>query len=331
MKGPTGTRAKAEAEAILGWLVDVPSAASEPAATADLASWRQSVLPAVEEWSTPFAQAVCGGALSDRLGFVFAAGYRAALRALVPESADWGETSLCVTEAGGAHPRAIQTKLDVDGGGFRLTGEKRWSTLAGESDHLLVAASQGTDAEGLNRLRMVRVSRSADGVTVTAMPPTPFAPEIPHFSLTFDEVAVGAADLLPGDGYTRYIRPFRTVEDLHLVTALLGHLLRFATACAWPFRLRESGLQLLSACAQLCASQPTSRVTHLSLAGLLDGIQTLLDELEPYWEQASPPVAERWRRDQPLLEVASKVRLARTEAARRSVWSVLPGPTGSSE
>ena len=52
-------------------------------------------------------------------------GYRAALRALVPELGD-RRASFCVTEAGGNHPRAIETRLEND----RVTGPeadgRRW-------------------------------------------------------------------------------------------------------------------------------------------------------------------------------------------------------------
>src|SRR3954471_19636201 len=88
--------------------------------------------------------ALLGGFAADRLGYAFASGYQAALRALVPDLPEDCVASLCVTERGGGHPRAIETRLDpIAGGGYRLTGRKRWATLSSEAGVLLVAASAG--------------------------------------------------------------------------------------------------------------------------------------------------------------------------------------------
>src|SRR4051794_5502756 len=77
-------------------------------------------------------RAVIGGARADRVGHAFALGYACALEALAGE----GSAAFCVTEAGGNHPRAIETQL-VDG---RVTGRKAWATLADRADHLVVVA-----------------------------------------------------------------------------------------------------------------------------------------------------------------------------------------------
>src|SRR4029079_19345048 len=93
-----------------------------------------------EATGTTVERAVIGGARADRVGYAFAIGYSTALEALVGE----GSAALCVTEEGGNHPRAIQTRL-FDA---RVTGSKRWATLADHATHLLVAATEGADAAG---------------------------------------------------------------------------------------------------------------------------------------------------------------------------------------
>ena len=50
-------------------------------------------------------------------------------------------------------------------------------------------------------------------MTIEDRPPTPFAPEIPHARITLANVTVRDEDVLPGDGYARYLKPFRTIED----------------------------------------------------------------------------------------------------------------------
>ena len=102
---------------------------------------------------TTVERALVGGARADRVGYAFAIGYAMALESLVGP----GSAALCVTEDGGNHPRAIETRL-VDG---RVTGKKTWATLADRAAHLLVAARDGTDAARRPRLRVVRVRRDA--------------------------------------------------------------------------------------------------------------------------------------------------------------------------
>ncbi|MCA9708944.1 MAG: acyl-CoA dehydrogenase family protein, partial [Myxococcales bacterium] len=190
-----------------------------------------------------FARAVTGGALADRLGLAFAAGYRSALLALTGEAS---HAALCITEEGGAHPRAIRTRVDVDGDTASLTGTKAWSTLAGSARTLLVAASIGHEGDR-NRLRVVRVPADAEGVTLHAMPPTPFTPEIPHYRVELSGVRVPAEAILEGDGYDRVIKPFRTVEDVHVVAAAAAHVVAVGRRAGWPSGWLAEGFAIVAA------------------------------------------------------------------------------------
>ena len=259
----------------------------------------------------PIDRAVRGGHDADRLGAAFVAGYGAALRALVPDAP--ARTSLCATEHGGAHPRAIASRLDHD---LRLVGHKRWSTLATEAELLLVVASVGTDDAGRNRLKLVRVSPRAPGVTITPMPPPPFAPEVRHAEIQLD-TWVEPGDVLPGDGYTDYLKPFRTVEDLHVHGALLGWMLGLAARHAWPRELTERLLAAVAAVRSLAAAPPLAPATHLALAGTIALVRDLVERAP--WASLDPDARARWERDRPLLEVAGRARAARLDAA----WAAL--------
>ena len=46
----------------------------------------------------------------------------------------------------------------------------------------------------------------------------------------------GEADLLPGDGYDIYLKPFRTIEDIHVHAALIGYLVGVARRLEAPLR-----------------------------------------------------------------------------------------------
>ena len=264
---------------------------------------------------TPIDRALICGACADRLGFAFAAGYAEALQALVP-STGGRISALCATEEGGAHPRAIRTALVADGdGGYRLTGHKRWATAASAASQLLVIASLGTDDAGRNQLRAVRVSTDAPGVRLTATAAA-FVPELPHAAVDLDGVQIASADVLPGDGYEDYLKPFRTVEDLHVHAALLGYLLGVARRHGLDPGLAERALALGLATRALAGADRAAPATHLALAGLIALVTTFVAELEAGWAAVDGDEHARWLRDRPLLRVAGAARTARRDKAR---------------
>jgi len=90
---------------------------------------------------------------------------------------------------GGAHPRAIHTRLAAAAPGrHALTGRKVWATAATAAASLLVVASVG-EVDGKNRLRVARVPANAPGLRMHAAS-WPFIPEIPHAQVELDGVLV---------------------------------------------------------------------------------------------------------------------------------------------
>jgi alkylation response protein AidB-like acyl-CoA dehydrogenase len=260
-----------------------------------------------EAAGTTVERAVIGGARADRVGFAFAIGYSAALEALAGE----GSAAFCVTEDGGNHPRAIATRL-VDG---RVTGTKTWATLADHAAHLLVVASEGIDDAGRPRLRVVRIRRDAPGVTLAASAAT-FVPEIAHARVTLDGVA---GELLPGDGYADYVKPFRTVEDIHVHAALIGYLIGAAREREFARGLIERLAMGAAALVALGAADPKSPATHVALAGAIAATSALIGELEAAWADVPDEEWERWQRDRAILKVAGRARGERSSRA----WEAL--------
>jgi len=292
--------------------VDVIRALLEgrPPAVNTLAAWWEATAVPRAAFGTTLDRALVGGALADRLGFAFASAYGEALRALVP-GID-GITALCITEAGGNHPKAIETKLVPAGDGYMVSGHKKWATVGSLASSLLVCATTGD-----HRLRMVRVAANAPGVTITGSS-APFVPEIPHAEITLDHVAVRASDVLPGDGYDEYVKPFRTIEDAHVHAALLGYLV--GVACRKGFA--RDGIERLLALAVATRAAGSADVkaptTHVALAGIFALVAREVAALEALWAALPDDEWERWQRDRMLLQVASKARDARRDKA----WSL---------
>jgi hypothetical protein len=257
----------------------------------------------------PFGAAVAQAGRAPTVGGAFLCGYQAALRALVPSLPADRTICLCATEEGGAHPRAIQStwKPASGGDGWQLDGRKKWVTGASQADLFLVVASTGKDDSGRNRLRLGVVGARQPGVTLQPMPPTPFVPEIAHAEVSFE--AVFAGELLEGDGYDRYLKPFRTVEDTQVFAAILAWLFE-RPGCPHP--LAERILAVLATLEKVAAGDPSSRDLHLLLAGALAIGHQIADEAAAFLD-------ESWRRDVALLGVAQKARQARAESA----WAAL--------
>jgi hypothetical protein len=269
-------------------------------------------------FSLPLDRAVAGGRVADRVGFAFACGYEAALHALVPSMPAEAIGGFSVTEERGNHPRSIETRLERTAAGYSLSGSKRWSTMAPLSDLLVVVATTGAAVDGRPELRAVVVERRAPGLTVTEMPATPFVPEVPHAELRFEQVVIAEEAILPGDGYTEYVKAFRTVEDLHVNASVLGYLLSAAARNGWPDTLVERLVAAVATARSLAALDAKRPETHIVLAGLLA-------DVEPSWSLASDGERERWYRDRMLTQVASKARAQR----RARAFDVLRGEVGT--
>jgi alkylation response protein AidB-like acyl-CoA dehydrogenase len=317
--------------------------AATPPGTDDLVMWRLATDSARGGFATTIDRALVGGAHADRLGFAFAAGYAEALRALVPSATD--VMALCATEDGGNQPRAIKTTLTRRDGVHVITGKKKWATGASAAASLLVVASvgtadavaqapsgtapaagtapataagtapaTGTAATGRNLLRVVKVSTAAPGLRIT---PTsaPFVPEIPHAEVELDHVPVADADILPGDGYDDYLKPFRTVEDVHVHAALAGYLIGVARRRGWH-DLVERWLAVALAARSVALIDAKAPTTHVALAGVLTLATREVEEIEARWRaQVDDPEHARWQRDRPLLQVAMAARTARRDRA----------------
>jgi len=198
-----------------------------------------------------------------------------------------------------------------------VTGRKKWATVANVASSLLVVVTTGVES-GVNRLRVVRIAANAPGVRLTPAS-APFVPEIPHAAVELERVAIAESDILPGDGYDEYLKPFRTVEDVHVHAALVAYLLGVARRHRFAQSTIEQLLVLAIATRTLAQLDPKAATTHLALAGVLATVPRVVGDVEREWSAAPDDEWTRWQRDRALLGVASSARTARRERA----WSTL--------
>ncbi|AKQ67752.1 Acyl-CoA dehydrogenase [Myxococcus hansupus] len=302
---------------VLHFLLSEPA---EPRVLDSIDTWWRQHESLASRFTASADLALAGGFLSDRLGFAFASGYQAAHRCLFPSLPADRTTALCATEPGGAHPNAIETRLVDTGSGLRVSGTKTFVTLGTHAELLLVVASEGQDAQGRNRLRMVLVDAKRAGVRLNPLSELPFIPEVPHAELTLEDVAVAPEEVLPGDGYALYLKPFRTVEDCHVQLAMLGWLIQVGRRSGWPDDVREELLALAVMMRGLSQADPMADSTHVVLGGgLALTKRAVLERCEPLWASTDAITQDRWARDRVLLGVAGKVRAKRLVAARQRI------------
>lgn len=287
---------------------------------ASISQWKELLGKRSADWETPFERAVVFGFMADRVAFAFIAGFRAALQHLIPALSPERFAAFCVTEEGGNHPRAIKTRLEPGSDqdcGWVLNGKKSFITGAQEADVIFVAASAGVDEGGKNRIKLVMLERQLPGIEIQPLPPLPFIPEIKHGTVVFNKVAMADSDLLPGDGYTRYVKPFRIIEEVYVLASLLGYLLRLTFHYSLSHSLAERLLALMVLAQGIAESDLQSAQTHILFAGFRQQFERLLADCQPDLDRLPANVREEWLRDCAILNIAEQARVKRLANA----WS----------
>lgn len=265
----------------------------------------------------PFYSAVRVASTVDRLGLAFAAGYSAALEHLIPDVSL--PCALCVTEADGNHPRAIKASLKAREAesGYKLDGVKTFVTFGTMAKTLIVAARVGEQSDEKPALAVVRIPADREGVSMEALPAIPFVPEIPHARVQFHDVQVDDRERMSGDGYLEYVKPFRTVEDIHVFATASAYLLGLAKRCAGPADWMSELCALIATLDRLRIAPPLDPGVHVALHGVTRNLLRLFstDEFARVWKGAPSEERARWERDQKLLEVANTAREARFRKA----------------
>ena len=238
-----------------------------------LQAWCEQWRQLAAERHDPVGLALRGGFAADRVGWAFAAGYQSALRQLIQVNGgtvdDHELLAMCATEAGGNRPRDIETRLVDNGpGGITVTGRKTWTTLGSACTGLLVVGRvDGGGETDRPALKIARVDTHTQGVSLVEKPPLDFVPEVPHVAAVFDGAKAEA--LMPGDGYSDFVKPFRTVEDTFIALAVQAWLVREGRARGWPRSFLESLIASLTGLAAVAAQPAGAPATHIALAGAL--------------------------------------------------------------
>ncbi|MDF3937036.1 acyl-CoA dehydrogenase [Pseudomonas citronellolis] len=260
--------------------------------------------------AAPLECAVLAGRLAATPGLAFLGGYQAALRALWP-AAPAGLGALCVSEGKRLRPADLATRLD----GLTLHGRKDFATAGDRAAWYLVGA-RDEPAGAPPRLAMTVVLAGAPGARLEPMPPMPLIPDVPHARLVLD----GAhCERLPGDGWDAYSKPFRCLEDVHVMAALLAWLYGVGLDSHWPRELALRLVGLLGGCAEVLRHPVDAAETHLLLGGLFAQFDALAPALDAAIAQGPAHWAQLWQRDRAVLALGGSARAKRLDKA----WAAL--------
>ena len=274
-------------------------------AVADLAEGFATLLQQLGN-VTPFELAVAGGRRMATPGLAFLVGYQAALRMLWP-SAPLSLGALCATEQRSLRPSDMQTRLTD----LRLSGAKDFVTAGDAADWLLIAA-RSEEAGATPRLSLAVVYPGEPGVTVAKMPALPLMPDISHGRLHLDGAL---CELLAGDGWDAYVKPFRTLEDVYVLSAMTAWLYGVGQDSDWPQTLQLRLLALLAGCAEMSRQPPNNPAGHVLLGGLFAQFDALKTEIDQALSEGDPQWAQMWQRDQAVMQLASGARAKRLAKA----------------
>lgn len=259
---------------------------------------------------TPFDLAVAGGRMMATPGLAFLVGYQAALRMLWP-SAPLSLGALCATEQRSLRVADMQTRLHD----LRLSGRKDFVTAGDAADWLLIAAR--SEAPGDNPcLSLAVVYPDEPGVRVEKLAAIPLMPDVSHGRVFLDNAL---CELLAGDGWDAYVKPFRTLEDIYVLSAMTAWLYGVGQDSDWPQALQLRLLALLAGCAEVSRQAPNNPCGHVLLGGLFAQFEGLKAEINQALAEGPPQSAAMWQRDQAVMDLAAGARGKRLAKALAAI------------
>ncbi len=252
----------------------------------------------------PLTSAIVGGAMADRLAWVFLAGYQATITRcfpMLPVIPGW--RSFVNTEDQTGHLSG--TSLLGETGARRLDGSKTWVAAAAHVDELMVSARQ-------NEPPFIVVPRGQAGVHIDHGAPKSYLPEMVQGTVRFDGVEVAESQIV-GDETTFPV--FRVSEGAYVRVALTSFILSHALRLEADAGLIGGVIAGLLGASEILRLPLPSPLASLAVAGGDRHTTALAAEFEALIEDRDADLHRRWMRDRRLVTGASTGIATRAEAA----------------
>jgi acyl-CoA dehydrogenase len=266
-----------------------------------------------ENSENSFEKAVFSGFSSSQLSFAFLSGYEAACYFISKKRL----SCVCVTEnTKGSPSKSINTRITkIDENFSTLKGEKSFVTFGEHCKYLLIFAK---DDEGV--VRCVLLNSNQQGIEFESpVKKLNFLNEIPHSKIKLD-LKISNEWILKGDGYIHYLKPFRTIEDIHVFGSFLGYFIRVGRLSHWSENLLIKMLKLIILLNNLIQFNLLSPVNHLLLNEIHEEFKIILEQISTL-EFHNKEEKQFFLRDKMIFKVSDSIREQRKQSALNSIKS----------
>jgi len=255
----------------------------------------------LEEWTkaaaplpAPLTMAVAGGAIADRLAWVFIAGYQAALRRVFPELPVAGFAAYVASEDRKGELPGVTAVEHTDG--FTLGGNKTWLASSDHAQHLIVSVGEREET------CFYLIDRATEGVSTLTYDRASFLGDMSQGRVTFEDAFV-APDQAIADPIRS--RAFSNAEPLHVLAAAAAFMLSHTRLHGGPTSLEGRALAAAAAAASLSEAPLTEPQVTLGLVGVAAQVHTAATEFEAFLWEADEALLERWTADRRLIDMFS--------------------------
>jgi len=268
------------------------------------------------KYDDSLVRAFVAGAHFRQVSFAFASAYQSALENMFDLDRD-AIAALCHNEKGVKKPREMQTWVYEQNGQLMLDSYKSFASGGTDAKTIFVSAvDQRPDANG--DIVLVKLNNEDNRLGLEPLPPLPFVPELAHAKLKQTGIRIQREDILVGDAFSTYVKPFRTEEDLHILAALCGQRLSIALELDQT-QLAEQYIASAHAILFMQKSDRSAPSTHLTLSGIKQQLTRTFEQQDKLLEDQLPSFAKTWKRDSALLSLAESAQKVRTQKAWQSL------------
>jgi hypothetical protein len=257
--------------------------------------WRKNWIAHDVSAHGSLAVALIGGALADRLAWVFHSGYQGMMRYAFPFCPGQGWASYLVAEdKTGEYPGATVTE---SGDRKTLSGYKSWVAAADHVDHMVVKA-KGEDDNVL-----VLVDRNAEGVVLSSRRSPGFLAELSQGFAAFDQVSLAqdrifSSGLLPPN--------FAQSEPHHVLTALNAFMVSHTLKLGGDREIMDAAIHSLHVSAGALEENKTQDSFMLEIADLDTATTETAQRFEDFIEERNSDLYKRWQKDRGLVTLFSR-------------------------
>jgi hypothetical protein len=264
-----------------------------PGISSSEGEWRQNWIANNLSSLEPLAMALAGGALADRLAWVFHAGYQGMMRSAFPFCPKDGWASYLVAEdKTGEFPGAAIKKK---GESWTLSGSKSWVAASDHVDYLVVRI--------MSENSLILLARNDPGVVLSSRDAPGFLADLSQGFATFEQV-----NLQENQVYSGEILPhnFAQSEPLHVLTALNAFMASYILKHGGDPDILKLALSSLRLAGSLVEEDAVDDTFFLGVADLDTSTSEMAHSFEAFIETANPGLFAEWKKDRGLVNMFSK-------------------------